>query len=251
MNERLKTALKPLMRHGWFRALHRALRGRSRLARFLETLADHGFAPALIYDIGANHGLWTRQALGVFPDAECRLFEPQEALRASVPDLLAGGQAGGRVRWIPKAVSRAPGTALFTLAARDDSSTLAMTAEQAAAAGFRQVETPLTSVDAEIEAEAGRIPDMIKIDAEGHDLEVLEGAARALGRTDVILIEAAVLGDAPNDLVTVCTRLAAAGYRLAQITDLNDSPRTGALWLVELGFVRTGSDIERCLAAGY
>lgn len=247
MNERLKTALKPLMRHGWFRALHRALRGRSRLARFLETLAAHGFAPALIYDIGANHGLWTRQALGVFPDAECRLFEPQDALRASVSDLLNGEH----VCWIPKAVSRAPGTALFTLAARDDSSTLAMTAEQAAMAGFRQVGVALTSIDAEIEDDGGRVPDMIKIDAEGHDLEVLDGAVRALGETDVILIEAAVLGDAPNDLVTVCTRLAAAGYSLAQITDLNDSPRTGALWLVELAFLRCGSDIEKRLAAGY
>ncbi|MBK8614363.1 MAG: FkbM family methyltransferase [Flavobacteriales bacterium] len=39
-------------------------------------------------------------------------------------------------------------------------------------------------------------PDIIKIDAEGLDLEVLEGASDFFGRTEVFMVEAAIVNKA-------------------------------------------------------
>jgi hypothetical protein len=41
----------------------------------LERLKNVGFAPSTIYDIGAFHGDWTKDARQVFPSAKYFLFE--------------------------------------------------------------------------------------------------------------------------------------------------------------------------------
>jgi hypothetical protein len=50
---------------------------------FFALLKRFGFAPKNILDIGANRGLWTREAIKFFPEERYTLVEPQDALRAN------------------------------------------------------------------------------------------------------------------------------------------------------------------------
>ena len=59
------------------------------LGAFFGALKKAGFSPRHILDVGANHGLWTRQAMVVFPDAEYTLVEPQDELKCNIEDLIA------------------------------------------------------------------------------------------------------------------------------------------------------------------
>ena len=87
-------------------------------------------------------------------------------------------------------------------------------------------------------------PDMIKIDAEGFDLKVLEGASDLFGQTDVFLVEAVVCCvDYQNTVLDVVQFMANVGYRLIDITDLNRSPKDNVLWLCELVFLRNASSL--------
>jgi FkbM family methyltransferase len=217
------------------------LRPSEGLGPFFVLLKRFGFAPKHILDIGANHGLWTREALRFFPDARYTLVEPQDHLKIHIQDLF---DAGHGIRWINAGASDRPGALRFTITNRDDSSTFAFTEEQARAAGFKQIIVPVKTVNEIAASAGGELPDMVKIDAEGLDLKVLAGASDLLGKTDIFLVEAVLRDGAyENSVEEVIKFMANAGYRLLDITDLNRSPKHGVLWLCELAFLRNGSSL--------
>jgi hypothetical protein len=83
---------------------------------------------------------------------------------------------------------------------------------------------------------------MLKIDAEGLDLQVLEGATQLLGTTEIVLAEATIGQlDLENTAGAVIQAMDGYGYRLIDITDLNRSPAYGVLWLCEFAFLLKSS----------
>ncbi len=207
---------------------------------FFALLQRLGFAPKHILDIGANRGLWTRTAIQHFPDARYTLVEPQDHLKSYIKDLL---DRGYQIQWINAGAGDVSGSLPFTLAGRDDSSTFVLTEEQARQAGFPQTPVAIKTLNEIAAASGPPPPDMVKIDAEGFDLRVLAGASDLLGKTDIFLVEACVCSAYENSAAAVVEFMAAAGYRLMDITDLNRSPRHGVLWLCELAFLRNGSHL--------
>jgi hypothetical protein len=118
-----------------------------------------------------------------------------------------------------------------------------MARDVAAASGLQQIDVPVVTLD-EICRKEGRWPDIVKVDAEGIDLDVLQGATTLFGKTDVFLVECGVCAfSLPNSVAEVCSFMANHSYRLFDITHLNVSPRTGLLWLVEAVFVRETSAV--------
>ena len=105
-------------------------------------------------------------------------------------------------------VSNAVGSASFTLGKYDVGSNFRVTEATAKESGLQQIDVGLTTIDEAISENDGIIPEMIKIDAEGFDLKVLEGAQLALGKTDVIFCEAAILCPFDNTLASVCNYMA-------------------------------------------
>jgi FkbM family methyltransferase len=207
---------------------------------FFALLKKLGFAPKHIIDVGANRGLWTREAIKYFPDARYTLVEPQDHLKSYIQDLLDGGC---RIQWINAGAGDKSVSLRFTVASRDDSSTFALTAEEARQAGFPQTIVEIRTLN-QIAAAAGPpLPEMVKIDAEGFDLRVLAGASELLGKTDLFLVEAAVCSGSENSVAEVVKFMAGAGYRLIDVTDLNRSPKHGVLWLTELAFLRNASPL--------
>jgi len=204
-----------------------------------DALVRLGFRPQCMVDVGANHGYWTRTALRYFPDLEVVMVEPQEWLRADMEGLL---QANPRLRWVTAGASNEEGALKLTIRERDDSSNFLLSEEEAAAQGFRQVDVPVTTVKAIVEKFSLPTPDIIKIDAEGLDLKVLEGCGPLLGSTDLFFVEASLLPKAKdNAFLGTVDFMKRHGYALFDVTDLNRSPNCGALCLMELVFAREGS----------
>ena len=202
-------------------------------------LVQMGFKPKCMVDVGANHGNWTRNALLYFPDLQVVMVEPQDWLRADMEDLL---QSNTRVHWVTAGASNQEGSLSLTIRERDDSSNFLLSAEDAAAQGLRQVDVPVTTVKALVEKFDLPVPDIIKIDAEGLDLKVLEGCGSLLGATDLFFVEASLMPHAKdNAFVEMVNFMERCGYVLFDVTDLNRSPNCGALCLMELAFVREGS----------
>ncbi|MEM9670725.1 MAG: FkbM family methyltransferase [Pseudomonadota bacterium] len=213
--------------------------------RLFSTLKALGLDPDHIVDIGANHGNWTRAALQAFPAARLSVFEPQEKLAAKHTDLAQDR----RVSLYYKGVGDFDGTAPFTFHDRDDSSSFIYSAPEAKAQNLTQSEIEICRLDTVMATSEFGVPNIVKIDAEGLDLKVLEGALETLAKTEVVLIEATVAcPQYPNTAAIVFQKMDALGFRLFDVTDLNRTPERGVLWLIEAVFVRQKSALDAASA---
>ena len=206
-----------------------------------QLLKNAGFNPTHILDIGANHGFWSREVLTYFPNANYTLIEPQERLKNSFADLLESP----RFAYLPIGVGPQPGHFNLTITERDDSCNFRLSEEEAQQRGLNQIRVEVDTIDHVVEKSSFGVPQLIKIDAEGIDLQVLTGATSALGKTEVVLIEAAVMNPVfENTVMTVVNAMDAYGYKLFDITDLNRPFNNNVLWLVELMFVLKGGELD-------
>jgi FkbM family methyltransferase len=214
----------------------------SLISNALNLLKQKGFNPKHIIDIGANHGTWAREVFKIFPNSNYTLIEPQSWLSKSFNDLLQNKN----FIFLPVGVGKENGTFMFTLVDRDDSCNFIMTEDEATKQGFRQIPIEVKTVNEIIKNSKYGIPDLLKIDAEGLDLEVLEGAKDVLGISEVVLLEASVVNPHfKNDLNTVIRYMDEKGYVLFDITDLNRPFENKVLWLVELLFIKKSGYLNR------
>lgn len=210
---------------------------------FNSLLTSSGFSPELILDIGANRGTWSKEFISVFPNTRFILFEPQEWLfEENVIDQVDRK----RVTFEPKAVASKNGKMTFTLnGERDDSSSLSIPKVKATEKNWKQIVVDVVTIDSYLSLNKLSIPELIKIDAEGNDLEVLTGAQRCFGITEVFLVEAAVVSPHfENNVLRITEFMEEKGYSLFEITDLNRPFKSRVLWLVELCFVKKHGIID-------
>jgi FkbM family methyltransferase len=212
------------------------------LLNFYDTLKQFDFNPKHIVDIGANHGTWTREALKHFPNAHYTLLEPQHWLKNSMSDIL---EQNDKVKFHPFGAGEKKGSFKFTIVDRDDSCSFRYTEEEAKENGFEQIEIPVVTLNELLSESELPAPDIIKIDAEGLDIEVLKGASNFLGKTEIFMVEAGVVNKLfNNSFLKLINFMDENGYRLFEITDLNRPFQPKVLWLVELVFVKKNGFID-------
>lgn len=153
------------------------------LAQIIDSSADE----ALLFDVGANVGEWTRQALALAASAnrptQVFAFEPSSATREILKRRLAGAE---NVEVIPVAISELEGEGdFFSNGAGSGTNSLS------AVSGPSTERVPITTLDGFMRERNIERLDMLKIDTEGFDLGVLRGAERALaeGRIDLVQFE--------------------------------------------------------------
>ncbi|MFC6098045.1 FkbM family methyltransferase [Flavobacterium qiangtangense] len=201
-----------------------------------------GFEPKHIVDVGANRGTWTRKTMCFFPDAYYTLVEPQKELSNYFKDLLSKPT----VIFYPVGAGSKSETLKFTFADRDDSSSFVYNQEDVIKRGFVQKDIAIKPLNEILQENAEwPVPDIIKIDAEGLDIDVLKGASNYFGKTEIFMVEAAVFEkEFQNSVSTVITFMDEIDYKLFEITDLNRPFQPQFLWLMEMVFIKKGGLID-------
>lgn len=212
------------------------------LFNFYNTLKEINFYPKHIVDVGANHGTWTRVALFHFPEAYYTLVEPQYWMEESIRDIL---DKNNKVKFYPVGAGEKEDVLQFTIVDRDDSCSFRYTTAEAKEAGFKQIEIPVVTLNSLLSKKELPVPDIIKIDAEGLDIDVLKGASSFFGKTEIFMVEAGVVNKIfDNSFLKLINFMNENGYRLFEITDLNRPFNPQVLWLVELVFVKKNGYID-------
>lgn len=150
-------------------------------------LADLG--PATVVDIGVNHGQFLHLATRLWPDADIVGVEPNAALAAKAAALY---RTKGNVRIDSCAVGAENGEIDLFVTANDQNSSIhapspAFHDDRADDGVVRTEPVALRRLDALLDGVAG--PMLVKIDVQGAELEVLQGAGDRLDDISVIIIE--------------------------------------------------------------
>jgi FkbM family methyltransferase len=172
---------------------------------------------SVVIDVGASLGEWTVPfARKVGPAGRVLAIEPAPRSAAALESTLAANalRQAEIVRW---AIGDHDGITQFAVpvvtSARIDTGTARI---GPACAGHDALRIPLRSLDSlAAECDLARL-DLIKIDVEGHERRVLDGAAAILDRhRPVLVIETG--HEADGDRIAIHDRLARLGYRMLGI----------------------------------
>lgn len=141
----------------------------------------------VVFDVGANHGDWTDCALRINPGAEYHCFEPVAATFES----LSKRHYPANVKLHPLALGAADEERTIYA---DDSSDAVNSLYQRTGIGSAHHHRPagtvrITTLDAFCSREGIDRVDFVKIDVEGHEVSVLEGAQRMLAAGRIRLIQ--------------------------------------------------------------
>jgi FkbM family methyltransferase len=149
-----------------------------------------------VVDVGANIGIFSLVAAGVRPQSRILAFEPQPMVAMSLARNVAFSEASN-VEVFPAALGSAIGYAALYTTVSDVLSSM----DRARVPDAIKLIVPATTLD-EIANEKNVVDvDLVKIDAEGWELQVLEGAASTLERDrPTVLFEA--LADSPAAAIT-------------------------------------------------
>lgn len=210
------------------------------MAAVLDNMKRLGLDPATVVDVGVGYG--TPELWEAFPDARLLLVEP-------IPDRF-GGALPQRAELVTAAAgANAGSTAITVHRAPEMSSVLGpWTGDRD---GERR-EVPVVRLDDELRARGLPGPYLLKVDVEGAELDVLDGAAETLAETEAVLLEVRLFELVPgaaqlHDVVPYMKERGFVAYDLfGGAIRLSD----GALAVTNLAFVREDGRFRRDHAFG-
>lgn len=204
------------------------------MARALRGLSERGYKPDVIYDVGAAEGAWTRLAARIWPNARFVCIEPLEERDAALMQLAQ--DFPGRVQFLR-----------IGLGSQDAELQLGVSeglwASSFAYGGVDARTLPVRRLDGLVDEGALPLPSFLKLDVQGFELQVLEGAReKALSNVEFILMECQFFAfcDEMRTLDVTIARLSELGYVPYEFVEFLRRPLDGAMGQCDLLFAKRG-----------
>lgn len=201
----------------------------------LSAMALRGFSPITVVDVGAFEGNWSRLAKSVWPSARLIMIEPNLDKKERLLKLAADLDAS----LFCELLGAENGKAVQFHLMESGSSIMAERSAVPRTIEMRQLRT-LDSLLKDVEA-----PAILKIDAQGYELEIIKGASTILPLFEAVLLEVATIEinvGAPL-LHDVVAFMKTYGFVAYDILEIHRRPLDNALNQVDIVFIREKSQL--------
>lgn len=202
----------------------------------LQSVSRRGYTPKVILDVGAFKGGWTRLTRTIWPLAKFHLFEPNAAIHPELGDLAKDRS----ITLHTELLGPDDGKVVAFYVMGSGSSILPENSPVNRKEELRTMRRLDRLVSLSADATA-----LLKIDAQGYELEILRGATDILPFVDAILLEVSLIEinkGAPL-FHEVVARLDTLGFGVCDIAEIHRRPLDGATNQVDLLFVRHDSQL--------
>ena len=96
-------------------------------------------------------------------------------------------------------------------------------------------------IDDEVKDKGLAPPFLIKLDTHGHEREILEGAAKTLPLTDILVVEVYNFASEERRFPAMCALIESLGFHCVDIGEPMWREHDGSFWQMDLFFVRAQS----------
>ncbi|MGH2556241.1 MAG: FkbM family methyltransferase [Actinomycetota bacterium] len=144
-----------------------------------------GAEPATMIDVGAEFGDWSEMCRQLLPDASYLMIEPLEEFEPFLTEKVA---RFGNFRYVPAVAASRPGSREIHVHPDLSGSSLFEEDEELTKDHSREVTA--TTLDVEVSnIPRPSPPYLVKIDVQGAELEILEGATEVLRDCEIVVLE--------------------------------------------------------------
>lgn len=199
----------------------------------LSGLVQRGYTPAVIFDIGAADGQWSRAALQTWSRSKVVCFEPLPQRKLALDALQK--EFPGRVEVLACGIG-------------DEDTSLSIGVTESlfdssfAYGGNSSINVPVYRLDT-LRAN-GRIPDanFIKVDVQGFEKRVIDGGVDLICCADLVLLECQFLPFCADmrTLDKTIAQMSSLGFIPYEFVDLLRRPLDGAMGQCDILFARQG-----------
>jgi FkbM family methyltransferase len=206
----------------------------------LAHLKHLGIAPRTIVDVGVARG--TPELYAAFPGVPLLLVEPLREHEGDLQRIVAGRPGS---RYALAAGGPEPGELEIAVHRVTACSSVLGDRDPGGEPAQRRT-VPVVAVDDLVAEHALAAPFLVKVDVEGAELHVLEGARATLAGTDVVLLEVSFFALVPGgaQIADVIAWMAEAGFSAYDLYSGHTRPLDGALAQVDIAFVRTDGPLR-------
>lgn len=202
----------------------------------LEDMKHRGLNCKTILDVGANRTIWSRMAKEIYPDAKFCLIEPQIEMKVELDKFC--DEFDNSTYFLAGAGAKQDALTLTIWDDLQGSSFLPKPDNKLKEIG-KQREIEIITIDNLINSSKFSVPELIKLDIQGFELEALKGAKQTFGITEAYILEVSLFsfGNMPI-LSDVINFMLERGYVTYDFPGFLRRPFDGALGQCDICFVK-------------
>lgn len=239
MKQFLREVLKKIFNICGFE-IHRKGAKRTTLNDVLTHVSRLGFRPQTVIDVGVAYG--TFDLYEKFPDASLLLIEPLEEFEGVLKDISRNYKA----EYVMAAAGDKPGTTTINVHHDLAGTTIFKESDGSYADGITR-EVPVVTIDGLCNERNLKGPYLIKLDVQGAELIVLNGARKVLQDTELVILEVSLFQFHVNgpQLYDVMSYMKDRGFAVYDIFGSSYRPFDGALGQVDMVFVKEDGEFRK------
>ena len=203
----------------------------------LANLKKNNFNPSTVIDAGAYEGNWTLDLLEVYPSAKVLMVEAQQKKEVVLKKIIANNK---NLDYAISLLSSEVG--IEKIFEENETASQVITNGNPNVAGY-SISTQ--TLDELLLQKNFPYPDLIKLDVQGHELEVLRGAENSLAHAEVCLLELSLMelgGNTPL-LLEMLTYMNTKDFQPYDISQFMRRPFDKALIQIDMFFVKKNSPL--------